>query len=43
MYIEARVVLKYIYLGFDINNGSGKDDVRFIAGVTVTLDKFLKR
>jgi len=41
-YIEARVMLKYIYLGFDINSGSGRDDVRFIGGVTVTLDKFFK-
>lgn len=42
-YIEARVILKYIYLGLDVNEGSGRDDVRFIGGVTVTLDKFLKR
>jgi len=39
-YIEARLMLKYIYLGVDINNGLGRDDTRFIAGVTMTLDRF---
>lgn len=41
-YIEGRIMLKYLYLGFDINSGSGRDDVRFIGGITVTLDKFFK-
>lgn len=37
LYVEARVFLKPVYVGFDINNGHGYDDVRFSAGVTFEL------
>lgn len=41
--IEARLMLRYVYLGLDINNGSGSDDMRFIGGLTVKLDNFMRR
>ena len=37
-YIEGRIFFKSIYLGFDLNNGHGYDDLRFSAGVTVKLN-----
>ena len=42
-YVELRLLLSYIYFGADINNGHGRDDARFIGGVTVTLDRFFAR
>ena len=42
-YIEGRVFLQYLYLGFDINNGPGPDDMRFIFGLTAKLDTFFAR
>ena len=42
-YVEMRVILKYVYLGADINNGEGGDDARFIGGVTVGLDRFFAK
>jgi hypothetical protein len=41
-YIEARLYVNYLYVGFDINNGAGRDDVRFIGGVSVSLDRYFK-
>ncbi len=41
--IEARLMLQFVYLGLDINNGDGGDDLRFIAGLTVKLDRFMRR
>lgn len=43
MYIEGRLYLQYAYLGFDINNGRGIDDIRFVAGLTMKLDQFFTR
>ena len=40
LYVEARVFIKSVYLGFDLNNGHGYDDLRFSAGVTVPLTTF---
>lgn len=42
-YMEGRVFLQYLYLGFDLNTGRGPDDLRFIAGLTVKLDRFITR
>ena len=42
-YVEARLALNYLYMGLDINNGEGRDDLRVIAGVTVGLDRFFRR
>ena len=42
MYSEARIFWNNMYLGFDLNNGDGPDDLRFIFGVTVALNQFLK-
>jgi hypothetical protein len=42
-YIEGRVFLQYLYLGFDLNTGAGPDDLRFIGGLTVKLDSFFRR
>ncbi|MCC7053854.1 MAG: hypothetical protein IT355_11350 [Gemmatimonadaceae bacterium] len=42
-YIEARIFLQYVYLGLDLNNGSGPDDLRFIGGVSMRLDQFFSR
>ena len=36
-YIEARLYLKGFHFGFDLNNGEGIDDVRFIFGVSRNL------
>ncbi len=43
LYVEARLALQYVYLGFDLNNGEGRDDLRFITGLTVGLDRFIRR
>ena len=40
-YIEGRVFIQSIYLGFDLNNGEGPDDMRFMAGFTLDLSRFL--
>ena len=42
-YVEARVFLQYVYLGLDLNNGPGPDDLRFIGGVSMRLDQFFSR
>jgi hypothetical protein len=42
-YLEGRVHLKYLYLGFDLNTGDGPDDLRFIGGLTVRLSQFFTR
>ncbi len=42
-YVEGRLFLQYLYLGFDINNGTGPDDMRFIFGLTTKLDTFFSR
>lgn len=39
-YAEGRVTYKSVFLGFDINNGDGRDDLRLLGGYTVELDKF---
>ena len=36
-YVEGRVVIGNLYLGFDLNNGHGHDDLRFVAGATFSL------
>jgi hypothetical protein len=43
LYVEGRVFLQYLYLGFDLNNGSGLDDLRFMGGLTLKLDQFFAR
>lgn len=43
LYIEARLVLQFVYLGFDLDNGDGSDDLRFIGGLTMNLDQFFRR
>ena len=43
LYVESRLMLKYIYLGFDLNSGPQGDDVRFIGGLTMSLDRFFKK
>ena len=40
-YIEGRVFFKSIYLGFDLNNGDGYDDLQLSVGLTLPLSKFL--
>ena len=40
LYIEGRIFFKYLFLGFDLNNGAGYDDLRLMAGVTVPLSTF---
>jgi len=37
-YAEARLLLKNLYLGIDINNGAGRDDMRFVGGFTMRLE-----
>jgi len=37
-YAEARLLLKNLYLGIDINNGAGRDDMRFIGGFTMKVE-----
>ena len=39
-YIEGRIFLRNVFAGFDINNGNGRDDVRFLAGLYVDFDRF---
>jgi hypothetical protein len=41
--IEGRLVLQYVYLGFDLVNGEGPDDLRFIGGLSIKLDRFMRR
>lgn len=41
--IEARMYLDYVYLGLELNNGKGGDDLRVIAGLSMSLDKVLRR
>ncbi len=41
--IVSRLMLAFAYLGMDLNLGSGRDDMRFIGGVTVTLDQVMRR
>ena len=43
LYIEGRVFIKSIYLGFDLNNGDGYDDLQLSAGVTFPLSTFFPR
>jgi hypothetical protein len=46
LFIEGRLrfpPLKALYVGVDINNGSGRDDMRFLAGVTFDLFGTLKK
>ena len=40
LYVEGRIFFKYLFLGFDLNNGAGFDDLRLMAGVTVPLSTF---
>ncbi|MSO21181.1 MAG: hypothetical protein EXQ56_12135 [Acidobacteria bacterium] len=42
-YAEVRLFLKNAYFGFDLNNGRGHDDLRFIGGLTVSLNQFMQR
>lgn len=42
-YMEGRIFLQYLYFGFDLNTGSGPDDLRFISGLSVKLDSFFTR
>lgn len=41
-YIEGRVFIQSMYLGFDLNNGRGPDDLRFMAGFTLDLGRILR-
>jgi hypothetical protein len=41
-YLEGRLYLSAFHVGFEINNGSGVDDMRFFAGVAFDPSKFLK-
>ena len=36
-YIESRLYLRSFHFGFDLNNGAGLDDLRFIFGVSANL------
>ena len=36
-YVEGRLLLRSLYLGFNLNNGQGRDDLRFFAGFTISL------
>ncbi len=40
LHLEGRLYLGHIYVGLDINNGKGPDDMRFIGGVSIGLDRF---
>ncbi len=42
-YIEGRIFVESVYLGFDLNTGEGPDDLRFMAGFTVDLSRFLTK
>jgi hypothetical protein len=35
--------LNYLYLGFDINNGDGGDDLRVIGGLTFDIQQLFRR
>lgn len=39
LYMEGRLILQFVYLGFDLDNGDGHDDLRFVAGLTMKLDQ----
>jgi len=39
-YIEGRIFLKNVFVGFDVNNGNGRDDVRFLAGLYIDFNRF---
>ena len=39
-YVEGRVFVGSIYLGFNLNNGRGPDDVRFLAGFTLDVSRY---
>ena len=41
-YIQARVVLGFLYAGFDFNLGQGLDDTKFMIGGTIALSQFGK-
>jgi hypothetical protein len=43
IYIEGRLALNYLYLGFDINNGDGGDDLRVIGGLTFDIQQLFRR
>jgi hypothetical protein len=42
MYIQARVVLGFLYAGFDFNLGEGRDDTKFMIGGTIALSQLSK-
>jgi hypothetical protein len=42
-YIESRLYLKGFHFGFEVNNGSGIDDMRFLFGTTFDLTKLFAR
>jgi hypothetical protein len=39
-YIQARVILGFLYAGFDINLGDSRDDTKFMIGGTIALSQF---
>ncbi|HKW03517.1 MAG TPA: hypothetical protein VJN96_27070 [Vicinamibacterales bacterium] len=41
-YIQARVVLGFLYAGFDFNLGEGRDDTKFMIGGTIALSQLSK-
>lgn len=41
-YIQARVTLGLLYVGFDFNLGEGRDDTKFMIGGTIALSQFSK-
>ena len=43
LYIEGRLFVRAMYLGFDLNNGDGYDDLRFSAGMTFKLETLFSR
>jgi hypothetical protein len=43
IYVEGRLALNYLYLGFDINNGDGGDDLRVIGGLTFDIQQLFRR
>lgn len=42
LYVEGRMFIDPFYIGFDLNNGKGLDDLRFSAGVTFDLNRFFE-
>ena len=42
LYVEGRMFVDPFYIGFDLNNGEGLDDLRFSAGVTFDLKRFFE-